>query len=286
MSSLWRCTLSLVLFCLAVAPFAPSAQQALSSVDPMHRPFDQLLDLYVRDGFVYYAAVKSDRAKLDRYLVALDAAGTPAAYSKWSREQQIAFWVNAYNAHVIRAVVEHYPIHGRAPEYPANSIRQIPGVFDRIPRRIGGRSLTLDAIEKTILPGFRDPRLFLALGRAAVSSGRLHSEAYTAEKLEIQLKRVATEFATQGEFFHIDRLANRVLVSPIVGWHEAEFIGAFDPGASSRFANRSPVERAILAFVEPNLLPGELGFLSQNDFRVSYSSFDWHLNDLTGGRLP
>ena len=62
----------------------------------------------------------------------------------WSREQQMAFWVNAYNAFVLQTVVDNYPIRGRASNYPSNSVRQIPGVFDKTPRTVAGRTLTLD----------------------------------------------------------------------------------------------------------------------------------------------
>ena len=71
----------------------------------IHRPFDELLDLYVRDGFVYYNAVRSDRGRLDQYIRTLDGA-TGVQQSKGSREEQIAFWVNAYNAFVLQTVAD------------------------------------------------------------------------------------------------------------------------------------------------------------------------------------
>jgi hypothetical protein len=138
------------------------AQQAPSTAEALHQPFDQLLDLYVRDGLVYYAALKADRAKLDRYTASLDGPRA-AGIATWPRERQVAFWLNAYNAFVLQTVISHYPIKGQAPSYPANSIRQIPGAFERLPHRAAGRSVTLDAIEKEILSAFRDPRVYLAL---------------------------------------------------------------------------------------------------------------------------
>ena len=58
-------------------------------------------------------------------------------YAGWSREQQMAFWLNAYNAFVLQTVIDHYPVRGKSAEYPAGSIRQIPGAFDKTqaPRR-------------------------------------------------------------------------------------------------------------------------------------------------------
>jgi hypothetical protein len=78
----------------------------------------------------------------------------------------------------------------------------------------------------------------------------------------------------------IDAVARRVTLSPIFGWHEDEFAAAYASAADPRFASRSPVERAIVAFLVPNLLPNEVEFLNQNNFQVAYGTFDWSLNDL------
>jgi hypothetical protein len=260
-----------------------TAAQTTTTVEALHAPFDQLLDLNVRDGLVYYRALKSERGRLDRYVASLDVP--PATYEKWSREQKIAFWLNAYNAVVLRTVVNAYPIRGKAPDYPASSIRQIPGAFERARHRLAGRSVTLDEITRTILPEFKDPRVYVALGRGAVGSGRLRSEAYTAARLEAQLASVQAEFVSHQEMLKIDRLTGRMAVTPIISWHEAEFVAAYDKGAQGPYATRSPVERAIIAFVAPHLLRLEREFVEKNDFTVVFQTFDWRLNDLSGGRV-
>ena len=104
-----------------------------STVDALHRPYDQLLDLNVRDGLVYYRALRGSRGALDRYVASLDVP--TAEYDGWTRPRQIAFWINAYNAFVIESVLDAYPIAGRSSAYPANSIRQVPGVFEKHVRR-------------------------------------------------------------------------------------------------------------------------------------------------------
>ena len=278
---LFRCTL---LICTAalLRPGPPAIAQS-SQADALHRPFDQLLDLQVRDGLVYYRALRSERGRLDRYVAALDVPA--ATYESWPREEQIAFWLNAYNAFVLQTVVDHYPIRGKAATYPASSIRQIPGAFERTLRRAAGRSLTLDDIEKKILPAFKEPRVYLALGRGAVGSGRLRSEAYSGARLAAQLDAIQKEFVSERTMLNVDRTADQITVTPIVSWHETEFVAAYDKGASGPFAQRSPVERALVAFIAPHLLPHEREFVQKNTFRVIYHPFDWRLNDLTGGRI-
>src|SRR6187402_1644949 len=127
------------------------------AVDPLHRPFDEILDIYVRDGLVYYYALRQERGKFDRYVQALGDVGADTIKG-WSRDRQLAYWINAYNAFVLRTVIDGYPIRGRSSEFPANSIRQIPGAFERRTFRAGGRTLTLDAIEKDVIAEFGDAR--------------------------------------------------------------------------------------------------------------------------------
>ena len=250
--------------------------------DALHQPFDRILDLQVRDGLVYYRALRSERGRLDRYIASLDVPA--ATYDAWPRDQQAAFWINAYNAFVLETVIDHYPIRGKAAAYPSVSIRQIPGAFEQKKHRAAGRAVTLDEIEKTLLPAFKDPRIYLALGRGAIGSGRLRSEAYTGERLAAQLNAVQAEFVTERTMLAIDRTTEQISVTPIVSWHEAEFVAAYDKGAEGLYAQRSSIERAMVAFVQPHLLPLEREFLQKNTFRVTYHRFDWRLNDLTGGQ--
>src|SRR3954470_23570031 len=87
-----------------------------STVDGLHRPFDEILDTYVRDGLVCYFALKQERAKFDRYVAALGDVSADAVKS-WPRERQLAYWINAYNAFVLRTVIDAYPIRGRAADF-------------------------------------------------------------------------------------------------------------------------------------------------------------------------
>ena len=271
-----------LLVLVVVAMLVPLAGAQTSGRGGLHGPLDEVLDVYVRDGLVYYRALRSERRKLDSYLAALERV-TAGELAGRPREEQIAFWINAYNGHVLKAVIDRYPIAGRSAEYPRNSIRQIPGVFERAPRHVAGRRLTLDAMEREVLGGFGDPRVTLALGRGSVGGGRLRSEAFTGVDLETQLRSVAAEFTTRRELLRIDAPAGTVSVTPILSWREALFVAAYGDKADARFAQRSPLERALVAFVMPNLLPSEREFINRNDFRIIFHEYDWRLNDLTGG---
>lgn len=257
---------------------AAGVEPGAQSRDAARAAYDQVLDVNVRDGLVYYRALKASRGPLDRYVASLAAAPV----GSMSHNDQIAFWLNAYNALVLKTVIDNYPTVQRSREYPAHSVRQVPGAFERLPHQVGGRSLTLDQIEQTVLAGFNDPRLFLALGRGAVGGGRLRSEAFSGDTLEQQLVEVAKECVTRAQCFQIDRANDTVRVSSIFSWRRAEFEAAYAGKAAPVFASRSPIEKAVLALVQPTLLTSENEYLEKNGFKLAYTNFDWSLNDLTG----
>lgn len=265
---------------LAVGVLALGAAPAMSAQADRDASFDRLLDTYVRDGLVYYRALRSDRVALDRYIGNLNAP--EANVRSLSRDAQIAFWVNGYNALVLRTVINRYPISGSSPDYPPASIRQIPGAFETVRHPIGGRLASLDEIETTMIASFDDARIFLLLSRGALGSARLRSEAIRADRLEIQLAEAVKECASRSVCTSIDRSRDTLQVTALIGWRDAAFIRTFGAAVGDRWAGRSPVEQAVAAMIHPHLFVGEQQYLEANTFRMSYAPFDWRLNDLTG----
>ena len=154
---------------------------ATESFDHGYSDYAQLLARYVQGSGVAYAALKADRGALDRVTAQFDA---PAAREAgWTREQRMAFWINAYNAFTLRAIVDAYPIQSRwFTRQPRNSIRQIRGVWTTPRWRAAGRSVSLDDIEHHVLrPGFQDARIHFAVNCASVSCPSLAAEPYRAD---------------------------------------------------------------------------------------------------------
>jgi hypothetical protein len=270
-------TLPVILLLASLTAAVPvSAQmdyQPPPDLEPLHRPFDQLLDSYNRDGIMYYRALKQDRAKLDRYVSSLDAPEVTSGLPTWDRERQIAFWINAYNALVLQTAVTHYPA----------GMRQVPGAFDAVKHAVAGKSLTLDAIETTVLSSYNDPRIYLVLGRGAMGSGRLRSEAFSGARLESQLVQSASQFATSPDHVRVDELAGTLSVSPIFSWRAKAFIDAY-ADKSLDMPGRTPIELAVVGFLKPFLLKSEREYLEKNTWKLAYLDFDWKLNDRAGIR--
>lgn len=272
-----------VVVVLATLGLGAQDYQPSPDLEALHVPLDRLLDLHVRDGLVYYRALQGDLGRLDGYIASLNSPAVASGYPTWDRDRQKAFWVNAYNALVLETVLRHYPIRGRAPGYPANSVRQIPGAFERIPHTVAGKRMTLDEMENTVLAEFGDPRVFLALGRGAVGSPRLRSEAFGARLIERQLEEAKAQFATIPRYAKVDALAGHVSISPVVSWRAAAFIEQYAEQALD-LPKREPIERAVIGLLRPHLLPAEEEYINKNSFQLTYEPFDWRLNDLTGGR--
>jgi hypothetical protein len=274
--------LALLVLVAGLVPAGLRAQDpAPPAVDPVHRAFDTILDIYVRDGLVYYQALKQERPRFDRYVASLAQAKLPDTAG---RNEQLAFWMNAYNAFVLQTVIDNYPIRGRSASFPANSIRQVSGAFERKTFRAAGRTLTLDQIERDIIVPLGDARAVLALGRGALGGGRLKSEAFAAERLEAQLEAAARELVDRREMVFVDQQNGVLSVNPIFSWREAAFIQGFADKAPPAFASRSPLERAVLAIILPFVVRSEAYFLEENRFRMEFHEFDWRLNDLTNRR--
>jgi Protein of unknown function, DUF547 len=252
-------------------------------LEALHVPFDALLELHVRDGLVYYRALQGDRGRLNRYIATLNSPSVVSGYETWSANQKKAFWLNAYNALVMQTVVDRYPIRGASKNYPANSIRQIPGAFEKTTHAIGGKQVTLDEIENAVLAELDDARVYVALGRGAIGSGRLRSEAFSAKTVDTQLEQTKAQFAVTPRWSKVDMLNGKVSISPILSWRAQAFIEEYADD-SFDLPKREPIERAVIGFLRPHLLAAEEEFIKKNTFQLTYEPFDWRLNDLTGGR--
>ncbi len=125
-----------------------------------------------------------------------------------------------------------------------------------------------------------DARVFLALGRGAVGGGRLRSEAFDDSRLDEQLTAVASETLTRKEVVRVDIADNQLMVSPLFSWRETAFVASLADKSHKVFEQRSPLERAVLALIEPHLVGAEAEFLEKNAFRMAFTEFDWRLNDL------
>lgn len=211
---------------------------------PKHDTWDDLLQKHVDDqGRVHYAGFKADEALLDAYLEELSKM--PAQRS-WSRSQQLAYWINAYNAFTVKLILDHYPVQSIRDIHDGN-----PWAVHWI--KIGGTKYSLDQIEHQIIrPQFKDARIHFAVNCAARSCPPLLNKAYNPVVLEQQLRNQTRKFVNHTGYNQLG--PDKVRISKIFDWYKTDFGDLID------YLNR---------YAEQDIRP---------QAELQFNDYDWSLN--------
>lgn len=206
----------------------------------------------------YGKVTPGDHGLLKKYLRVLSTT----AISDFSQAEQMAYWINLYNALTVDVVLENFPVE---------SILDIgisPGLFTVGPWGkklvdVEGQSLSLDDIEHRILrPIWRDPRVHYAVNCASIGCPNLMSKPYQSSRLEADLDIAAKQFINSGRAVQVD--GERVYVSSIYEWFKADF-GNTSEGVLTH----------IRGFANSTLLTK-----LANHSRIADDFYDWDLNVL------
>ncbi len=245
--------------------------------DQTHAAWDALLkrDVVVAPGGnasrVNYAAFKRDQDALNLYLDGLSAVA-PAEYEGWTREQQLAFLINAYNGYTIKLVLTRYP--GIKSIKDLGSLVQSPWKKEFF--TLLGAARSLDTVEHGMIraPGaFDEPRIHFALNCASIGCPMLREEAYVAERLDAQLESGVRRFLGDRTRNRYDPVSDRLELSPIFDWYKADFEKGSRgitsvPQFLARYADFIADEAVGHAMVRRGKLP------------IRYLDYDWTLNDV------
>ena len=182
----------------------------------------------------------------------------------------------AYNAFTMRAILDNYPLKRgsgiKARFYPANSIRQIPGVWDKITWKAAGENITLGDIENVKLrKDLNEPRIHFAIVCASIGCPNLKDKAYTADKVEAQLELESKKFVRNVDKVKVDHTKEVLYLSKIFDWFTDDFkayTGASDYGDNAGAA----------AFVARYSSPATSNALLKTEYDVKWLDYDWSLN--------
>jgi hypothetical protein len=228
-----------------------------------HEAWGRLLAAYLRtdgDGvnrFDYAGITTLDRVALGRYIATL--AGLPI--DAYNRSEQLAYWINLYNALTVQVVLTHYPVE---------SIRDIdvsPGLFtdgpwDRPLVTVAGEALSLNDIEHRILrPIWQDPRIHYAVNCAAVGCPNLQETPFTAENADELLESAARTYVNSSRGVSFGR--NGLIVSSIYIWFQEDF------GNS---------DEDVIAHLERYARP-DVSVKIKQARKLAGHAYDWSLND-------
>ena len=227
---------------------------------------------------------KNLRRKRSRLIAATRAFGNidPVKYFQWSDNEQIAFWINAYNILTLSLVVENYPIKPLwwKPLSPPNSIVHIPGAWTKKYFDVMGIEYTLREIEREILmKKFKDPRICFTFSYATLGGALLRNEPYYPDKLDKQLDDQVRKFLATPQGLRIDHQEKTIQLGVIFDWYKSYFIEKY--GDIKKFRDRPAPIQAYLNCISKYIPPDDLKYVESKDYEVEFIKYDWRLNEQT-----
>ncbi len=232
-----------------------------ASVD--HGAWQRLLESYLAPGtdgvnrFAYGRVSPADREALNAYVESLAATQVSAL----KRAEQLAYWINLYNALTVQVVLDHYPVA---------SVRDIaisPGLFavgpwDKALIEVEGEAVTLNDIEHRILrPIWRDPRVHYAVNCASIGCPDLQASVFTGAGAEALLEAAARAYVNHPRGARVEN--GRLTVSSLYAWYREDFGGT---------------EASVIAHLKRYAGP-ELAKALETVTDIEDYEYDWALND-------
>ena len=210
-----------------------------------HTTWNQLLKKHVSDqGKVDYLGFKKDLTELNAYL---DWLSNSKPSETWSKDQLMAFWINAYNALTIKLIVDRYPI---------SSIKDIYSPWNIKVITIANKTLSLNNIEHDILRKMGDPRIHFGIVCASISCPKLQNEAFNTQNTNCLLNKASKEFladSTKNEL-----TTDAAELSKIFKWFAKDFK---QEGSLIDFLNK---------FADIRI---------SSDATISFKDYNWGLNE-------
>jgi Protein of unknown function, DUF547 len=262
-------------FALVLATLAFSA--CAFALDHSHKAWDDLLHKhvkYLQDGNasrVDYAGFSRDRAQLTAVLDEYQKV-TRAEFDSWSKPQQQAFLINAYNAFTVEKILTRYPKIG--------SIKDFGSVFgnpwkDRF-FTLFGQPANLDLIEHETLRKegvYDDPRVHVSVVCASVGCPMLRNEAFTAERLDAQMDDAMKRFLSDRSRNRYDPQTGKLEVSRIFDWYGKDF--------DKSHKGFTSVKAALAKYADQLAdKPADRAAVKAQGAEVTFLEYDWSLNDV------
>jgi len=263
-----------IAFALAALAFSATA----AAFDHTHAAWDALLKKhvkYVQNGNasrVDYAGFNRDRAQFKAVLDDYEGV-TRQEFDAWTRPQQQAFLINAYNALTIQKILMRYP--------DIRSIRDFGSVFGNPWKdkffKLLGEPAALDTIEHEILRKegvYNEPRVHVAVVCASIGCPMLRNEAFTADRLDAQLEDGMRRFLSDSTRNRYNPQTKKLEVSKIFDWYGKDFEKGYK-GYGSVKATLAKYADLLAQSAE------DREAVRSQKADVAFLDYDWSLNDST-----
>jgi hypothetical protein len=231
-------------------------------IDDWTKKYDKILKTYVKQGQLKGISLnlvdyKSIRENTEIKKLVEELSKLPSI-KKYSKNKQLAFWINAYNFLTIVKIIDNPGL---------KSIKNLSKPFSNVWQQdagiINNENITLDQIEhKIIRKDFNEPRIHFAVNCASISCPDLRAEAYSPERLDAQLEdQLIKTLDNQKKGMFIDHRKKTIYLSKIFGWY------------SSDFSNNVKLWLKNKNLIDDNVF---------KNYSVKYLKYDWDLNSIQG----
>ena len=218
-----------------------------------HSIFDALLSANVdENGMVNYQAF-ADHKEFTRYLKAIEEADI----SNLNDYEKLAFYINAYNAMVIKNVINHWPI---------NSPMDVDGFFNKIKHTIAGNEITLDELEHKYALKIEPVLSHFGLVCAAFSCPKLIRTAYEGKSIIKQLEENGKIYLNDSDKNRLDKENKILYLSEIFKWFKDSFVKKY-----------GSLKETAIHFLNDD----DSNFLMKNEVSIKYLKYNWKLNKQT-----
>jgi hypothetical protein len=228
--------------------------------------FDALLKSYVRGNSVDYSQLIEEKDKLFNFTNILAKVSPNSHPEKFqTKNEQLAYWINAYNAFILKIIIENYPV---------DSIKDINFIGFTVwltKNTIGGEEISFKSLEDDIIRDeFKDPRIHFAINCASYSCPPLINEAYLPESLDEQMDNSTKSFINNENNVLINEEDRIIYLSSIFDWYDDDYYDWL---------------RAEYGIEEPHILDYIKlyyeGKIEDNlyEFDIEYFEYSWELND-------
>jgi hypothetical protein len=244
--------------------------------DHQHTILDNLLKKHVSWNLnktastINYKEILIDRKALKTYLDLVSAV-TRAEFTKWSKNQQLAFLINIYNAFTIELILTKYP--------NLKSIKDIGSLFKSPWKKkiftLFGEKTNIDGIEHGLIRQkgvYDDPRIHMAIVCASIGCPALRNEAYTSDKIDVQLDDSVRHFLSDRTRNRYNTEIKKLEVSKIFDWYNQDFSAGYRGIRSLPFFLAQYAELLADSPIDQQKIRLET-------VDIDYLDYNWSLND-------
>ena len=245
-----------------------------------HGNFDRVLNRFVNDeGQVDYSGLKAEPGQFEQYyqhIATYSPDSHPTLFKNPS--DQLAYWINAYNAAVIKTVLVYYPIgsiEDVKPPLPLFFLPDKSGFFLFQKPTFGRTTTSLYYLENSVIrERFLEPRVHFALNCASLGCPKLPRYAFDGDQLDQQLDFEARKFFSETRNFKIDHDRKTIYLSSILDWYHDDFIAWY----SKHYPQQ---EATLINYIALYLDDEQADFLHHHGsaYSLEFVPYDWALND-------